>query len=82
MLMVVIPERAPADETSRPEEFNENVSSLALPIVIIFALTFVPIRILPVVPESRVSPPVVPDRTFKAEAAADDKVTAPAPVYD
>lgn len=50
----VTPVKAPALDTFNPEEFREKVSSVALPMVIVFAATPVPIFIAPVVPESRV----------------------------
>lgn len=74
---VVIPERAPAVETSNPEELIEKVSSFALPIVIVFAFTFVPILIAPVVPESILTAPVVPEFNDSADAVPDAIVNAP-----
>ena len=48
------PVKAPADETTRPDELMVSVSSVPLPMVMVFAATPVPTRTEPVVPESRV----------------------------
>jgi len=52
--MEATPVKAPPVETFNPEEFNEKESSAALPIVIVLAATPVPIKIDPVLPESKV----------------------------
>lgn len=71
-----------------PPMFILFITAAPVPILIVFALAFVPRLIAPVVSESRVSAPVVPDVIFKSFAAADDKdsvlsvviVVAPVPV--
>ncbi len=64
------------------------VASVILPIVIVLAFALVPIFMAPVLPESRVSAPVVPEVILSAEPAADEResvlfvviVVAPVPV--
>lgn len=52
--------------------------AVAVPMVIAFTALAVPMFIPPVEPESIVIAPVVPEVMFKAEAAAEESVTAPA----
>ncbi len=77
------PVRAPPLVTLRPEDAMEKVSSLELPMVIVLAATPVPINKLSALPSSPIlMVPVVPELIVRAEAVAEDRVTAPLPVKD
>jgi len=74
--MLATPVKRPPEVTTSPEELIEKVSSVPFPMVIVLALTLVPIRTLPVVPESRVRVPVVPELIVKAVAAVLTEIVA------
>jgi len=56
-----------------PELSARPVAPVALPTVIVFAFAFVPIFTEPVDPESKLRAPVVPDVTFNANPAAEER---------